>query len=232
MIAFVDIEHSSVHEDPRRGPYYLRDYYQRVINLAEATGMVCHPVHYLNFSRDWLRDNDIQAFFISGNSTDWADYDLTEFEPVWEVLRAGDIPAMGFCGGHQFIALAFGAECGPLGPLEPGEEDLMPEYKPGMRKERGHYPLDLLAPDDPLFDGFRESAPVIMESHYWEICELPKGFNLLASTPWCRIQVMKHHTFPIYSTQGHPEAYTDDYPDGKRLIRNFALAVGLIKKSP
>jgi GMP synthase-like glutamine amidotransferase len=41
---------------------------------------------------------------------------------------------------------------------------------------------------------------------------------------------MKHHTLPIYGTQGHPEAYTDEYPDGKRLIRNFALAAGVIAR--
>ncbi len=159
---------------------------------------------------------------------DWEGYDLAEFEPVWDVIRAGDVPVMGFCGGHQFIALAFGAECGPLGPLAPGEVDLMPEYQPGMRKERGYQPLHVLAHDDPLFDGFPESGPVIMQSHYWEICELPTGFDLLASTNWCRIQVIKHRTLPIYGSQGHAEAYTDQYPDGKRLIRNFALATGVI----
>ena len=230
MLAFVDIEHPSVHKDPRRAPYHLRDYYQRVINIAQATGLVCHPVHYLDFSRDWVHKNDIKAVLIGGNTMDWEGYDLAEFEPTWDVIRSGEVPVMGFCGGHQFIALAYGAECGPLGPLQPGEVDLMPEYHPGMRKEKGYMPLDVLAKDDPLFAGFPESGPVIMESHYWEIYELPQGFDLLASTPWCRIQVMKHHTLPIYATQGHPEAYTDDYPDGKRLIRNFALATGVISE--
>ncbi len=228
MLAFLDIEHPSVLQDPRRAPYHLRDYYQRVINIAQATGVVCRAVHYLDFSRDWLREHDIQALLIGGNTMDWEGYDLAEFEPVWDVIRAGDVPVIGFCGGHQFIALAFGAECGPLGPLAPGEVDLMPEYKPGMRKERGYQPLHVVAHDDPLFDGFQESGPVIMQSHYWEICELPTGFDLLASTNWCRIQVIKHRTLPIYGSQGHAEAYTDQYPDGKRMIRNFALATGVI----
>jgi GMP synthase-like glutamine amidotransferase len=228
MLAFVNIEHPSVLQDPRRAPYGLRDYYQRVINISQAIGMPCYAVHYLDFSRAWLREHDIKAFFISGNVTDWEDYDLAEFEPTWDVIRAGDVPVMGFCGGHQFIALAFGAECGPMGPVEPGEVDLMPEYHPGMRKERGFMPMDVLAKDDPLFDGFRESGPVLMESHYWEVCDVPAGFDLLASTRWCRIQMFKHRTLPVYGSQGHAEAYTDDYPDGRRIIWNFAVATGVI----
>ena len=106
----------------------------------------------------------------------------------------------------------------------------MPEYQPGMRKERGYMPLEVLAQNDPLFDGFPASGPVIMESHYWEVCQLPPGFDLLASTRWCRIQVMKHRTLPIYAAQGHPEAYTGENPDGKRLIRNFAVATGVIAR--
>jgi GMP synthase-like glutamine amidotransferase len=228
MIAFLDIEHPSVLQNPRRAPYHLRDYYQRVINISQATGLVCQAVHYLDFSRAWLREHDIQAVCVGGHTMDWEGYDLAEFEPVWEVIRSGDVPFIGFCGGHQFVALAFGAECGPLGPLAPGEVDLLPEYHPGMRKERGYLPLNVLVKDDPLFDGFQESAPVIMQSHYWEICGLPSSFDLLASTDWSRFQVIKHRTLPVYATQGHPEAYTEEYPDGKRMLRNFAVATGVI----
>lgn len=231
MIAFLDLEHLSVLNDPRRAPYHLRDYYQRVINISQATGMVCHAVHYLDFSRQWLRDNNIRAILIGGNTMDWEDYDLKEFEPAWEVILSGEVPIMGMCGGHQFIALAFGAECGPLGPLEPGEVDPMPEYHPGMRKEKGYLSLDVLDKDNPLFAGFEKTAPVIMESHYWMIKSLPENdWSVIATTPWDKHQVIQHRRLPIYGTQGHPEAYTDEYPDGKQLIRNFALATGVMTK--
>jgi anthranilate/para-aminobenzoate synthase component II len=41
--------------------------------------------------------------------------------------------------------------------------------------------------------------------------------------------VIQHREMPIVGIQGHPEAYNTHYPDGKRFIRNFALATGLIK---
>ena len=229
MLAFVDLEHENVRQDPVKGPPHLRDYYQRVVNIATAVGMPCKPVHYLDCSLDWLHANNIQGLFIGGNTTDWDGYDWEEFRPLQEAVRSG-IPTIGLCGGHQFVAITFGAECGPLGPLGPGEEDPMPEYKPGMRKERGYLPLQILARNHRLFAEFPASGPVIMESHYWEIYRLPEGFDLLASTPWCRIQVIQHRELPVYGTQGHPEAYTDDYPDGKRLLRNFAVATGIIQE--
>ncbi len=111
------------------------------------------------FARVAARARYSGVFHQRQRTTDWEDYDLAEFEPMWEVIRAGDVPVMGFCGGHQFIALAFGAECGPLAPLAPGEADVMPEYQPGMRKERGFIAHDVLVKDDPLFDGFQRIQP-------------------------------------------------------------------------
>jgi GMP synthase-like glutamine amidotransferase len=91
-------------------------------------------------------------------------------------------------------------------------------------------PLQVCVPGHPLFAGFPPSGPVLMESHYWEIKELLPMFDLLASTHWCHVQVIQHRDLPIYATQGHPEAYTAQYPDGKRLLRNFALATGIIRE--
>ena len=230
MLAFVDIQHEKITHDPVQGPPHNNEFLERARNIGEAVGVRCIPVHYLDFSLDWLRRHQVRAFFISGNTPDWVEYDWERFKPLQAAVRSGEYPVMGFCGGHQLIGITFGAPCGPLGPLEPGETDLMPDYHPGMRKEKGYLPLQICAPGHPLFDGFPPSGPVIMESHYWEIKTLPERFRLLASTDWCRIQVMQHEQMPIYSTQGHPEAYTPQYPDGKWLIRNFARVTGIIER--
>lgn len=229
MLAFVDIQHEKITQDPVQGPPHRREFLERAKNIEEAVGVACIPVHYRDFSLDWLRANQVKAFFISGNTPDWVEYDWDCFKPLQTAVLSGEYPVFGFCGGHQLIGMTFGATCGPLGPLEPGETDLMPDYHPGMRKERGYLPLQVHAPGHPLFDGFPPTGPVVMESHYWEVKALPEGFRLLASTPWCRIQVMQHTQIPVYGTQGHPEAYTPEHPDGRRLIHNFARATGIIK---
>jgi GMP synthase-like glutamine amidotransferase len=229
MLAFVNIQHEKLVYDPKVGPPHLKELQQRSDNIGAAVGLPCVPVHYRDFSLDWMHTNGIKAFFISGNTPDWFEYDWVNFKPLQEAVCSGEYPVMAFCGGHQLIGMTYGAPCDALGPLEPGETDLMPEYHPGMRKERGYLPLKIEVPEHPIFDDFPPSGPVIMESHYWEIKGLPNDFELLASTNWCRVQLMQHRKLPIYGTQGHPEAYTEQYPDGKRLIRNFALATGVIK---
>ena len=125
--------------------------------------------------------------------------------------------------------MTFGAPAEAMSELQPGEVDLMPEYHPGMRKEKGWLPLKMCQPNHALFRGFPPTGPVVMESHYWEVKALPEGFDLLASTDFCPIQIMQHRDIPVYGIQGHPEAYTEDYPDGKLFIHNWAVAAGLIQ---
>ncbi len=228
MLAFVDIQHEKLTEHPVHGPPHNREFLLRTKNIETATGMPTLPVHYRDFSINWMRQNSVEGFFISGNTPDWVEYDWNHFKPLQEAILSGEYPALGFCGGHQFIGITFGADAEALGPLEPGEADLMPEFHPGMRKEKGYLPLIMCEPEHPIFAGFPPSGPVVMESHYWELKALPPNFRLLASTPWCRIQIMQHSQLPIYGIQGHPEAYTAEHPDGKRFIRNFAVATGLI----
>ncbi len=229
MLAFVDIQHEKITTHPVQGPPHNKEFLERANNIEQAVGMTCIPVHYRDVSLDFVRSKGIRGLFISGNTPDWAEYDWENFKPLQDIVLSGEIPVLGFCGGHQLIGMTFDAPCGPLGELQPGEVDLMPNYHPGMRKERGYLPLLPSQPMHTLFDGFPDHQPVIMESHYWEIKTLPESFDLLASTNWCRVQVMQHRDIPVFGIQGHPEAYTPQYPDGKRFIRNFAVAAGILK---
>jgi len=229
MLAYVDIEGKWNVDDPAKGPSHNKEAAQRARNIGEAVGLPCKAVHYLDFSMDWIRENSVKAFFISGNTPDWVEYDWDTFKPLQAAVLSGDYPVLGFCGGHQLLGMTFGAPCDAMSPLQPGEVDLMPEYHPGMRKEKGWIPLQLCAPNHQLFRDFSPAGPVVMESHYWELKQTPENFDLLAATNFCRVQVIQHREIPVYGIQGHPEAYTAQYPDGKQFIRNFAVATGLIK---
>jgi GMP synthase-like glutamine amidotransferase len=65
------------------------------------------------------------------------------------------------------------------------------------------------------------SAPVFLESHYWEVKALPPGFHLFASTETCRLQLIAHESRPLIATQFHPEFYDEAHPDGQTLLANF-----------
>ena len=55
---------------------------------------------------------------------------------VFEVIHEASQPILGVCGGHQQIALAYGAPVALMERLEPGEG-----YK-GAKRERGYYEVE------------------------------------------------------------------------------------------
>jgi GMP synthase-like glutamine amidotransferase len=77
--------------------------------------------------------------------------------------------------------------------------------------------------------------------------QVPPGFQVLASSQDCPIQVLKRRDRLVYGTQFHPEAYTEGafdrrntlvnlvYPqgrtqeqtDGRRLLANFLRIAGI-----
>ena len=78
---------------------------------------------------------------------------------------------------------------------------------------------------DPILEGLGPS-PVFLEVHYCEVKELPAGFQLLASSRDCPIQVMKRLDKPVYGTQFHPEGYTEAPHDRRNSLVNLVYPGG------
>lgn len=227
LVWYVDIEHEKVLADPQRAAAHVRTRDDRASVLTLASWTVCDAIHYTDVTPSLARERDVRAIGISGNVTDWEEYDFAQFQPLFELVKEGRVPVIGFCGGHQLIGLMYEAECGPLRKLSPGEADPDPSWAPGYFKEVGYRPVRVVA-DDPLFEGLGRE-PIFFESHYWEVKELPADFELLASTDVCRIQAMKHRRLPIYGTQFHPEVHSVEYEDGMMLLTNFFRIAGVRK---
>ncbi len=218
MIWYVDIEHEKALADPRLAPGFAQVRAGRTRVVAEAAGLPGESILYREASLARARANDVRAITISGNTTDWEQYDFAAFQPLFEIVTSGEFSVIGFCGGHQLIGLMYGMECGPIRRLRPGEADPA-DFAPGWFKEMGYQPVQVIR-DDPLFAGLGQE-PVFFESHYWEIKALHPAFELLASTKDCRVQAMRHRQLPIYGVQFHPEVNMADHEDGRRLLKNF-----------
>ena len=225
MIWYVDIEHEKIVKDPDRSLDQLRGRNRRAALLADIAGVTCQPIHYLEVNRALAQEKGIGAIVISGNCSDWEEYDFTTFHPLCELVKAGEIPVIGLCGGHQLLAFMYGGKCDAIRKLRRGEED-PGGFAPGYFKELGYRPVHVVA-EDALFDGMG-LEPVFHESHYWEVKELPAELELLASTDECRVQAMRNTQAVIYGTQFHPEVHTDAYPDGRRLLTNFFRIAGIL----
>ncbi|MEA3136188.1 MAG: hypothetical protein QOC71_469 [Thermoplasmata archaeon] len=111
-----------------------------------------------------------------------------------------EVPILGICAGHQFMAGHFG------GGLVPGRS---PEF--------GRVEVTITEPGD-LLRGI-PSPTVVWANHNDDVARLPPGFKVLATSPTCAVQVMRHETRPLFGTAFHPEV--EHTVDGVALFKNF-----------
>lgn len=111
-----------------------------------------------------------------------------------------DYPILGICLGHQIIAQAYGGEIGSAGS-----------------KSYAQIQINIQDEND-IFRGLGPNLDV-WASHNDEVSKLPPEFKILASSPICAIEAMKHHDKPLYGIQFHPEVYHT--PKGPKVFENF-----------
>ena len=178
--------------------------------IAEGVEILTEPFQSVSLNRlNQLRPSHI---ILSGQSHPWDDYPTDSLTGVIEVIKQAEQPTLGVCGGHQQIALAYGASVDLMGRLGPGEG-----YQ-GAKRERGYFPIATNG------TGIFKELPTtfdVWHSHFDEVKELPQGFVATASNETCPIQAMEHTERPVYGVQFHPELFDDAHPHGRRIIENF-----------
>jgi GMP synthase (glutamine-hydrolysing) len=118
-----------------------------------------------------------------------------------EYLDKADIPLLGICAGHQFMARHFG------GIVKPSK---IPEF--------GQVELMLCHDDEPLFKGVLKKS-IVWESHNDEVTVLPKDFVKIAESENCKIQAIRHKKKQFYGLQFHPEVEHTQF--GEQIFKNF-----------
>ncbi|MBI1881032.1 MAG: gamma-glutamyl-gamma-aminobutyrate hydrolase family protein [Chloroflexi bacterium] len=224
MIIYVDLEHERLQQQPEAWEKSLARRLKHKYRLEELSGDLCLIVRYERVSLDLLRELNARAVVVSGCATDFEYYSDESLAGLRAVYREAAQPILGFCGGMQLLAPAYGAEIGPLGPLAPDKADPYHDaFGPGMKQERGFLPVRLAA-DHRLFDGL-PVQPTFFQAHYWEVKAPPQGFRVLAESDLCPVQAIAHRDRPIFGVQFHPEEYDEAHPDGRRVLENFLKMV-------
>src|SRR5436189_6088719 len=91
---------------------------------------------FRDISPELVKSLSPSHIILSGQSHPWDQYSPESLAGVFEVIKQASQPILGVCGGHQQIALAYGAEVGLMERLEPGEG-----YE-GAKRERGFFPIE------------------------------------------------------------------------------------------
>jgi GMP synthase (glutamine-hydrolysing) len=182
--------------------------------MLEGLEILIEPYHAVSLQRV----NSLQPshIILSGQSHPWDRYAKESLAGVVDVIKNASQPTLGVCGGHQQIALAYGAQVDLMARLEPGEG-----YE-GARRERGYFAINTIG--DTTGDGLFKNLPTqitVWHSHFDEVKKLPPGFHVTASNETCPIQAMQHNERPLFGVQFHPELFDGDHPDGRQVIQNF-----------
>lgn len=119
------------------------------------------------------------------------------------------VPVLGFCYGHQIMAVTLGGEV--------------------AHSEVGEYGPAALACDNEsaLFKGTPMEQTVWM-SHRDAVSRVPEGFVVTGRTDVCPVAAMECPERKLYSTQFHPEVRHTEH--GQQILKNFLFGVcGLVE---
>ena len=178
--------------------------------LIPGLEILTEPFHSVSLER--VRSLRPSHIILSGQSHPWEQYPAGSLAGVFDVIKHASQPILGVCGGHQQIAIAYGAEVGLMGRVEPGEG-----YN-GAKRERGFLPIENTG--EGLFKDL-PSEITVWHNHCDEVKDLPNGFRATASNETCKIQAMQEKGRRVYGVQFHPELFDDDHPEGRHVVENF-----------
>jgi GMP synthase (glutamine-hydrolysing) len=146
-----------------------------------------------------LKEIDADGLVLSGGAAR-INWDAVKLGRIGEYLDGAKFPILGICLGHQFMALHFNGEVSPAETPEFGKTEIS------------------VCRGSPLFEGLPGKFTA-WESHNDEISDLPKEFEITASSQNCRIQAMHHLSKPLFGLQFHPEV--EDTEFGEEIFSNF-----------
>lgn len=193
-------------------------------------------VHFLAVGEESLYPGEIDFVILSPQGTPWSQYGGPVEGGLRKLARLlkhavykDSTPVLGICGGHQFLAMAFGGTVDFIDPAFAARR--LERYPPEAKAERGVVSLQTLE-SDPIFHGITKHPGQfsVFESHREEVKTLPAGFVNLARSEMSPIQLMRLPGKVVYGAAFHPERCWNDgecsekgLTSGRRLLANFLL---------
>lgn len=150
-------------------------------------------------TRPWSEIN-ADAAVLSGGALSLEGTD-TRLGAVADWIDTVSVPVLGICVGHQFLGRHFGGKVAKAP---------QPEF--------GRVAVDLVGPDEPLFEGLPRQL-LVWENHNDHVAEAPPGWRSFAKSESCPVQAMAHPSRPIWGVQFHPEV--EHTEGGRRVFENF-----------
>jgi GMP synthase-like glutamine amidotransferase len=173
---------------------------------------VCKVAPYTKIEQGCNIGEDTAAVVISGSDARITSAeDKAKFRNITDLIRNCNVPLLGVCFGHQLLCEAFGAKTAAL------EKPVMDKF--GQ--------VNIIQTGD-ILSRFRRGQAVPLAQHHKDYVlknSLDKaGFILLADSPTCEVEAVKHKDKLFFGVQFHPECITignETHPEGHRILDNF-----------
>jgi GMP synthase-like glutamine amidotransferase len=151
--------------------------------------------------------HDASAVVLSGSFEPWSVHSRVALGGLAERVKRYAGPVFGICAGMQLQVMFAGGTVGPR-----------------AQPQVGFAPVEILR-DDRLLDGLAPSA-VVYKHHADEVTTLPAEFTVLARSPDCPVEAIASPRRRWWGTQFHPECFSEEHPDGAKVLANFLSLAG------
>src|SRR5258706_14530287 len=183
-------------------------YTQLIARAVREANVYCEIIPY---HKHFEFEPGLKGIILSGSSFSVNEEKAPDVN-IQDFIRM--VPVLGVCYGAQLTAKQFGGR-----------------VEKSNKREYGRAVLQRTK-DDVLLKNVSQESQVWM-SHADTILELPKGFELLATTESIPIAAFRkngthdpgltRNDFPLYGVQFHPEVYHST--EGKKILHNFLVNV-------
>lgn len=151
--------------------------------------------------------SEVKGIILSGGRGN--PYEPLNLTTNYVAMMNFDVPIIGFCLGHEIIAVGYR-----------GRIKRLPEYH--NKKEL----VTITRPEDPIFEGINKEEVMLTKRHSFHVSEIPSSFESLAKSPTSPNEIIRHIEKPIYGFQAHPEVSGDD---GLTMVKNFLKICKIIE---
>jgi len=151
-----------------------------------------------------IKKEEVKGVILSGGKG--TPYDPLNLITNFIVLMNFDVPILGFCLGHEIIAVA---NMGRIKKL----------FEHQIKKEE----ITITELDDPIFKGLNKSKLYFTRSHGYYVDKLPQNFIEIGESNICKNEIIRRKEKSIYGFQAHPEVSGED---GILIIKNFLKICG------
>lgn len=159
-----------------------------------------------NESLNHIDKKSVKGIILSGGKGN--PYKPLNLTANYVALMTFNVPIIGFCLGHEIVAVSHGGEIEKL-----------------AQKQHKLEKIKILNQNDFIFNQIKTEEIMLQKDHSYHVSYLPDDFDVLASSHLCPFEIIKHKHKYIYGFQGHPEV---SGKNGIQIMNNFFDICALI----